>query len=120
MSAPDAPATLVTGAKASCSSGLCGDTGTLAAERRGSHAIPIPSSLLASLDAINLERRESRLLSVGVSVKVHSLVGDDEYNDSIGVLDSYDARRLRWNVKLMGGRIISFREQNLKMILQSS
>jgi hypothetical protein len=56
------------------------------------------------------------LLSVGVSVKVHSLVGDDEYNDTIGVLDSYDARRLRWNVKLMGGRILSFREQNLKMI----
>lgn len=52
-------------------------------------------------------------LSVGTTVKIHSLVKAQELNGLEGVLLEYDASKQRWRVWVAGGRTVGIRGANL-------
>jgi hypothetical protein len=76
-------------------------------------------SLQYSLAALNEERADTGVLSVGASVRVHSLVGQTEHNNTVGALETHDARTGRWKVKMAGGQVLTLKPQNLGLVSSS-
>jgi hypothetical protein len=77
-------------------------------------------SLQFSLAALNEEREDTGLLSVGASVRVHSLVGQTEHNNTVGTLETHDARTGRWKVKMSGsGQVLTLKAPNLMLVSTS-
>jgi hypothetical protein len=76
-------------------------------------------SLQFSLTALNEERAETGVLSVGASVQVHSLVGQTEHNNTVGVLETHDARTGRWKVKMTGGQVLALKPHNVRLVFAS-
>jgi hypothetical protein len=76
-------------------------------------------SLQYSLAALNEERADTGVLSVGASVRVHSLVGQTEHNNTVGALETHDARTGRWKVKMSGGQVLTVKPPNLMLVSTS-
>ena len=79
----------------------------------------VNGSLQFSLAALNEESADTGLLSVGASVRVHSLVGQTEHNNTIGTLETHDARTGRWKVKMSGGQVLTLKPPNLMLVSTS-
>ena len=79
----------------------------------------VNGSLQFSLAALNEESADTGLLSVGASVQVHALVGQTEHNNTIGTLETHDARTGRWKVKMSGGQVLTLKPPNLMLVSTS-
>jgi hypothetical protein len=78
----------------------------------------VANGLQFSLAALNEESADTGLLSVGASVRVHSLVGQTEHNNTISetrTLETHDARTGRWKVKMSGGQVLTLKPPNLML-----